>query len=94
VRVEMEATEYTRWFERLLAELDFEVWIGDPALMTRHDRKILSRVFNLPVPSSPGHSSRNWGRTHPANYGDYLRGRRTVPRIRNSVGRSRWLNAI
>jgi transposase len=31
VRVEMEATGYSRWFERLLAELGFEVWIGDPA---------------------------------------------------------------
>jgi len=25
------ATGYSRWFERLLAELGFEVWIGDPA---------------------------------------------------------------
>jgi transposase len=25
------ATDYSRWFERLLAELGFEVWIGDPA---------------------------------------------------------------
>jgi hypothetical protein len=24
----MEATGYSRWFERLLAELGFEVWIG------------------------------------------------------------------
>ena len=31
VRVGMEATGYSRWFERLLAELDFELWIGDPA---------------------------------------------------------------
>src|SRR5215475_7531983 len=31
VRVGMEATGYARWFERLLAELDFELWIGDPA---------------------------------------------------------------
>src|SRR5712664_2758251 len=30
VRVGMEATGYSRWFERLLAELGFEVWIGDP----------------------------------------------------------------
>jgi hypothetical protein len=30
-RVGMEATGYSRWFERLLAELGFEVWIGDPA---------------------------------------------------------------
>ena len=31
VRVGMEATGYSRWFERLLAELGYEVWIGDPA---------------------------------------------------------------
>jgi transposase len=27
----MEATGYSRWFERLLAELGMELWIGDPA---------------------------------------------------------------
>src|SRR5713101_457072 len=31
VRVGLEATGYSRWFERLLAELGIEVWIGDPA---------------------------------------------------------------
>ena len=31
VRVGMEATGQSRWFERLLAELNFELWIGDPA---------------------------------------------------------------
>jgi transposase len=31
VRVGMEATGYSRRFERLLAELGFELWIGDPA---------------------------------------------------------------
>src|SRR3979490_1002668 len=31
VRVGMGASGYARWFERLLAELGFEVWIGDPA---------------------------------------------------------------
>ena len=31
VRVGIEATGHSRWFERLLAELKFEVWIGDPA---------------------------------------------------------------
>jgi transposase len=30
-RVGMEATGHSRWFERLLAELGFELWIGDPA---------------------------------------------------------------
>jgi len=29
VRVGLEATGYARWLERLLAELGFEVWIGD-----------------------------------------------------------------
>ena len=28
VRVGMEATGYARWFERLLAELGFELWKG------------------------------------------------------------------
>src|ERR1700687_3663889 len=31
VRVGLEATGYSRWFERLLAELGMEVWIGDAA---------------------------------------------------------------
>ena len=30
VRVGIEATGHTRWFERLLEELNFELWIGDP----------------------------------------------------------------
>src|SRR4029077_20059186 len=29
--VGMEATGYSRWFERLLAELGFEIWMGDPS---------------------------------------------------------------
>jgi transposase len=31
VRIGMEATGHARWFERLVAELGFELWIGDPA---------------------------------------------------------------
>lgn len=31
VRVGMEASGHSRWFERLLAELGFELWIGNPA---------------------------------------------------------------
>jgi transposase len=31
LRVGTEATGHARWFERLLAELKFELWIGDPA---------------------------------------------------------------
>jgi hypothetical protein len=36
----MKATGYSRWFERLLAELGFELWIGDPAeIKTRSVKK-------------------------------------------------------
>jgi transposase len=31
VRVGIEATGHSRWFERLMAELNFELWVGDPA---------------------------------------------------------------
>jgi transposase len=40
VRVGMEATGYSRWFQRLLAELGIELWIGDAAeIKTRGVRK-------------------------------------------------------
>src|SRR5437868_10375833 len=40
VRVGMEATGHARWFERLLAELQYELWIGDPAeIRARRVRK-------------------------------------------------------
>jgi transposase len=40
VRVGIEATGHTRWFERLLAELQMELWIGDPAkIATQRVRK-------------------------------------------------------
>ena len=57
VRVGMEATGYSRWFERLLAELGFEVWIGDPAeiklrvnkVNRSHElRKVLHPSANFP----------------------------------------------
>src|ERR1700747_1400531 len=35
LRVGMEASGQARWFERLLAELNFEVWIGDAAEIHR-----------------------------------------------------------
>src|SRR6185503_4593330 len=31
VRVGMEASGHGRWFERLLEELNFELWVGDAA---------------------------------------------------------------
>ena len=54
MRVGTEATGYSRWFERLLAELGFQVWIGDPTEMkTRRvkkrktDRKDAGLLLNL-----------------------------------------------
>jgi len=34
-RIGMEASGYTRWFEQLMAELGFELWIGDAAAISR-----------------------------------------------------------
>jgi len=55
VRIGMEATGYSRWFERLLAELGFELWIGDPAEIAakrvkkrktdREDARLLLRLM-------------------------------------------------
>ncbi len=40
VRVGMEASGHARWFERLLAELNFELWVGDAAeIETKRVRK-------------------------------------------------------
>jgi transposase len=40
VRVGMEASGQARWFERLLAELDLELWTGDAAeIRTKRVRK-------------------------------------------------------
>src|SRR5436309_44929 len=40
IGVGIEATGHSRWFERLLAELGFELWVGDPAqIRARRVRK-------------------------------------------------------
>jgi transposase len=47
VRVGMEATGHASWFERLLAELGFEMWIGDAAKIKRQRvRKQVSGGFS------------------------------------------------
>ena len=55
VRVGMEATGHARWFERLMADLGFELWIGDPAAIKaarvgrqkrdREDARLLHRLL-------------------------------------------------
>jgi transposase len=72
VRVGMEATGYSRWFERLLAELGFELWIGDPAGIKvkrvkkqktdRKDAQLLLRLMredNFPRVWVPGPENRD-----------------------------------
>jgi len=54
VRVGMEATGHARWFERLLRELGFELWVGDPAQIRakrvrkkKTDREDAVHILNL-----------------------------------------------
>ena len=54
VRVGIEATGHSRWFERLLAELNFELWIGDPAQIRakqvrkqKNDRRDAEHILKL-----------------------------------------------
>jgi hypothetical protein len=60
----MEATGYSRWFERLLAELGFERWIGHPAQIKakrvkkqkydREDARLLLRLsFTTSATATP-----------------------------------------
>jgi hypothetical protein len=84
VRVGMEATGYSRWFERLLAELGFEVWMGDPAEIKakrvkkqkfdREDARLLRRLMlenNFPQIWVPGPENRDLRQLlwHPASVG-------------------------
>ena len=48
VRVGIEATGHTRWFERLLAELGHELWIGDAARIRATDVRKQRRMFAMP----------------------------------------------
>ena len=54
VRIGMEASGHARWFERLLAELHFELWMGDAAAIRakrvrkqRTDRQDAQHMLNL-----------------------------------------------
>jgi transposase len=56
VRVGIEATGHSRWFERLLAELKIEMWIGDPAQIRakqvrkqKNDRRDAEHLLKLMV---------------------------------------------
>jgi len=64
VRVGMEATGHSRWFERLLAELNFELWVGDAAQIRakqvrkqKNDRRDAEHLLKLMVEN---HFPRIW----------------------------------
>jgi hypothetical protein len=49
VRVGMEASGHARWLERLLAELNLELWVGDAAEIRSHryaSRKPIARMLH------------------------------------------------
>ena len=47
VRVGIEATGHGRWFERLLSQLGYELWIGDPAtIRARRKQRTSARMQN------------------------------------------------
>lgn len=56
VRVGIEATGHARWFERLLSELKFELWVGDPAKIKaarvrkqKNDRQDAEHILKLMI---------------------------------------------
>ena len=58
VRVGMEASGHARWFERLLAELNFELWIGDAAEIRTHVETKSSSRRTPPWKLALGHVGR------------------------------------
>ena len=48
VRVGMEASGHARWFERLLSELRFELWIGTPPRSVRSEYASRRRIARMP----------------------------------------------
>jgi hypothetical protein len=48
VRVGTEATGCSRWIERLLAELGFALWIGDPAEIQASERRSRNSIVRTP----------------------------------------------
>ncbi len=73
VRVGIEATGHARWFERLMAELSFELWIGNPAAIKaarvgrqktdRQDAQLLLKLLlenRFPRVWVPDPDNRDW----------------------------------
>ena len=53
VRIGMEASGHARWFERLVAELQFDLWIGSPAAIRARRERSRRRSPDAPPISEP-----------------------------------------
>ncbi|HWO37982.1 MAG TPA: hypothetical protein VNO32_55115 [Candidatus Acidoferrum sp.] len=47
VRVGMEASGHARWFKQLLAEPNFELWIGDATVIMRSEYASKGRIARM-----------------------------------------------
>jgi hypothetical protein len=78
VRVGIEATGHTRWFERMLAELGHELWIGDAAEIRasmvrkqKTDARDAAHLLDLLLsePGAPGLAFETWDSTAASRLG-------------------------
>jgi len=83
VRVGIEATGHTHWFERMLAELGHELWMGDarPYGLTQVS------VKNRREPGAPGPRLESWTSPFAANVKLTMTG--NSGEIRGQTGRTR-----
>jgi hypothetical protein len=80
VRVGIEATGHTRWFERRLEELGHELWIGDAALS--EPTRLSHQPFSLPTLTSKG-ATLEWGTRSAVAKGWGRKYKHKVPRLRS-----------
>jgi len=70
----IEATGHARWFERLLAELEYELWVGDPAqIKAKRVRKQKYDQEGCPTPAEADD-----GKSVPAGVGTRCRESRSA----------------
>src|SRR5258708_6863320 len=64
VRVGLEASGHTRWFERLLAELEMELWIGHPAKIAAQQMRtrVKNQLQSIAMNEGVRRQSRLWSK--------------------------------
>ena len=69
VRVGMEASGHARWSERLLAELQFELWMGDATqIQSKRGRKQKTACLSETAPVCPSSSTWRSGGSTPCTH--------------------------